>query len=84
MDGLKMIDLNSFVKSMKLTWLIRLWFCTADWTTLAIQELPNIYQLLMYGSEKLKLYRNSMKNPFYIDQVNALIDFNVGKLQTIG
>ena len=77
MDGLKMIDINSFIKSMKLTWLKRLNFSTADWVVFATQELPNLDQLLMYGSEKLKLCRNAMKNQFYKDQMNALIDFNL-------
>ena len=78
LDGLKMIDVNSFIKSMKLTWLKRLCCSTADWIILAGQELPKTCELLMYGSEKLKLYRNTITNPFYVDIINALIDFNLG------
>ena len=40
-DGLNMIDVDSFIKSVKLSWLQRLFTSNADWLLLAGQELPS-------------------------------------------
>ena len=41
-DGLNMIHVEAFIKSMKLTWLKQLRTSNLDWSVLAAQELPNI------------------------------------------
>ena len=75
-DGLNMVDIELFIKSMKLTWLKRLATSHADWTQLAKQQLPEIELLLTYGSGKLQQLRSDLSNRFYIDIIDALIKFN--------
>lgn len=76
-DGLKMIHIDSFINSMKLSWLKRLYNSCASWKILAEKELPNVTQLLTYGAKKLNAIRQSSTNLFYVDLVNSLIKFNV-------
>ena len=75
-DGLKMVHVESFIRSMKLSWFKRISFSMADWTRLAAQEIPNTWPLLSYGVKKLKLLRTKTTNLFYVDLLNALICFN--------
>ena len=75
-DGLNMVHLDSFIKSMKLSWLKRLSNSQADWVALARQELPNIWHLLTYGVQKLNVLQRKTKNAFYVDLLDALIQFN--------
>ena len=75
-DGLTMVQVDSFIKSMKLSWLKRLSTSNADWTRLACQELPNMWQVLTYSSKKLNLMRRNLTNAFYVDILDALIQFN--------
>ena len=76
-DGLNMVDIRSFLDSMKLSWLKRLMTSKADWTHIAGVQLPNPAQLITYGKEKLKSIKNKASNPFYIDVIDALIRFNI-------
>ena len=75
-DGLNMVHIESFIYSMKLTWLKRLCSSRADWTWLAAQELPEAWRLLSYGASKLKTLKSNSMNPFYADVLQALIKFN--------
>ena len=75
-DGLNMVQIDSFVKSIKLSWLKRLFTSNADWTIVAAQELPNIPSLLTYSCKKLKSIQNKVTNPFYFDLLDALIQFS--------
>ena len=77
-DGLNMMQIESFIKSMKLSWLKRLSNTRADWTVLARPELPNIWHLLTHGVKRLNILRRKTKNVFYIDLLEALIQFNKG------
>ena len=77
-DGLNMVHIESFIKSMKLSWLRRLNNPQADWAIFARQELPNICYLLTYGIKKLNMLRRKTKNVFYADLLEALIQFNKG------
>ena len=60
-----MIDIQAFVKSMKLTWLKRLITSTAESTYVAANELPKIENILSFGSKKLKNVIQSIQNPFW-------------------
>ena len=75
-DGLNMVQVDSFIKSMKLSWLKRLLTSSAKWTVFAEQEVPNTWHLLTYGSKKLKLLQSKTTNAFYSDILEALIQFN--------
>ena len=50
--GLGMLDVQAFVRRLKLSWLKRLKTSEADWAILARNELPDIDNILRYGSEK--------------------------------
>ena len=54
LGGLHMVDIQGFVKSMKLTWLKRLMTSNAVWAQLAAKELPDIQDILCYGTKKLQ------------------------------
>ena len=70
-----MVDIGSFVKSMKLSWLKRLMTSTAEWTYLATCELPNVQDVLMFGSSKLQKVTSKIKNPVWKDVVEAFSNF---------
>ena len=74
-DGLKMINVKAFMDSMKLSWLKRLFTSKADWSYIALTQLPEVTKLLTYGKEKLEILRNRISNPFYKDVISALVRF---------
>ena len=71
-----MIHIPSFINSMKLTWLKRTYNSRSDWMALATQELPDFESLLTYSNKKIKMHRDRMSNPFYIDMIDAVMKFN--------
>ena len=75
-DGLNMIDLKCFIKSLKISWLKRLLRSNADWNTSNLNELPEIHQFLMYGHKKLRLLQTNTTNPFYSDLIGAWAEYN--------
>jgi len=60
-----MIDVDSFVKSMKVTWLKRLYNSKHDWSILIQKELPPVSELLMYGTTALAKVKLKLQNPFW-------------------
>ena len=78
-DGLKMIDLQSFIKSLKISWIKRLYWAKPNvtWANRVKECLPPICDLVCYGSDKLQeLSKNIIKNTFWRDVINAWADFN--------
>ena len=75
-DGLCMIHIDSFIKSLKLTWLKRLNSSNADWTLIASQLLPSVCHILTYSSKKLHVIRRNLTNVFYADTIDSIIQFN--------
>ena len=51
-DGLKMIDLRSFMKGLKISWLKRLYWANVDspWAHLAKQNFPPVEEMVAFGS----------------------------------
>ena len=74
--GLQMVDIEAFVKSMKLTWLKRMLTSKAEWSHIAQKELPDIHSLVCYGSEKLQSINGNIANEFWKDVITAFIDFS--------
>ena len=74
-DGLSMVNVESFIKSLKLSWFKRLCTSNAEWTIIAAQEISNVWTLLTYGCKKLKSTRCKVTNPFYVDFIDALSQF---------
>ena len=75
-DGLKMINVDAFIDSLKFAFLRRLTKSSGDWTMLFYNYLPNIFTILTYGSEKLKEIAPKIANLFYADMLKALARFN--------
>ena len=71
-----MVDIEAFVKSMKLTWLKRMLTSKAEWSHIAQKELPDIHSLVCYGSEKLQSINGNIANEFWKDVITAFIDFS--------
>ena len=63
-DGLRMVDLASFIKSMKIGWIKRLyWSNQSSWAEIIQLHLPPIDLLLTYGSKKTeKKCKNASKS----------------------
>lgn len=75
-DGLQMIDLTSFIHSLKITWLQRLVKSAADWIkAVDVQQLDPL-KLLTQGASQLKAIKADISNTFWKDVVDSLIQFN--------
>ena len=75
-DGLKMIDLTSFLNSLKLSWMKRLMCSTAQWVYVAKEEGIDPENLLVYGTVRLKHIANTINNHFWKDVLTSLIHLN--------
>lgn len=80
--GLRMIDMDAFIRSLELSWLKRLTEARAEWTKLVQHDLPSIQSILQFGSRKLLKIRSKISNPFCQDVLEAYsrfsIDYNPG------
>ena len=74
-DGLRMVDLTSFIKSMKIGWIKRLyWSNQSSWAQIIKLHLPPTELLLTYGSKKLRKSARMLKNPFWAEVLQAWAD----------
>ena len=73
--GLKMVDLDLFIKSLKITWIRRL-IASDDkpWSTLFNSSITSISDILHFGSLKIKSIISNIKNPFWKDTLSCWID----------
>ena len=74
--GLGMIDLQAFIKSMKISWLRRLLTANTTWQKMIISELPDIQDVLSYGSKKLLKVSARINNPFWKNVLQAYAAFS--------
>ena len=76
-DGLKMIDLRSFIKGLKISWLKRLYWANVDspWAHLVKQNLPPVEEMVAFGSIKLKNIKSNVQNVFWQDVISSWADF---------
>ena len=74
-DGLKMVDICLFIKSLKIGWIKRLHHSVQDWTLLANKCIPPTDRLLTYGARKLTVIANKVTNPFWKEVVTSWADF---------
>ena len=61
--GLRMLDLQAFVKSMKISWFRSFTIKTA-WQEVVRSQFPEIQNILLYGSQNILKISASIKNPF--------------------
>ena len=75
LDGLNMIYLYGFIKSMKISWMERLYKSGNPWRSIAQQNIPSLEDLRTYGSRKLKSIQNTIQNLFWKDVIEAWTEF---------
>ena len=76
--GLKMVEIMSFIKGLKISWLKRLYWAGANvtWANIIKEKIPPIEDLVCYGAEKLRdIAKNRVKNAFWSDVISAWADF---------
>ena len=73
--GLRMIDLNAFIDSLKLSWLKRLFLSQSIWAKLGDVEIGRVQRVLGYGTYQLQKIVCQIGNPFWADVVRALVFF---------
>ena len=78
-DGLKMLHVQSFLASLKASWLKRLYWADSGvlWAKIVKKFLPPIERLLCFGSLKLKVISKNMLNVFWKEVLDAWADFSV-------
>ena len=75
--GLKMVDIQSFLSSLKTSWLKRLYWADHDvvWANIAKEMLPPVETVVCFGSVKLKELSTQLKNKFWADVLKAWSNF---------
>ena len=73
-DGLNMVYLHGFIKSMKISWIERLYKSSHEWL-IAEQSIPSLEGIQTYGSGKLQYIKRHMHNPFWKDAIDAWAEF---------
>ena len=75
--GLKMVEVESFIKSLKVSWLKRLYWANANvlWANHIKTHLPVIDDLVCFGHSKLKELAKNLNNKFWSDVLYAWADF---------
>ena len=74
-DGLNMIHLRGFIKSMKISWMQRLYKSKHTWLQIVQQSMPFIEDLRTYGSTKLRLVTSNIHNLFWKHTLEAWTEF---------
>ena len=72
-----MIDIALFIKSLKISWIKRLYWSdnSVTWANAIKENLPPICDLVCYGTAKLKVVNRKLRNQFWCDVINAWADF---------
>ena len=74
-DGLKMVDLSCFIKSMQVTWMKRLLWSKHDWAVLIRKKIPTVEDSLQYGSKKIIQCKNRISNRFWESVLSTWTEF---------
>ena len=70
--GLKMIDLEPFIKTLKITWILRLYLdSNAPWVHITLSNLGQKEKILFLGSQWSQKVAGKMKNLFWKDVILA-------------
>ena len=67
--GIKMLDVNSFLSALKISWLKRVMFSRSLLTKVLFYTCPEMETLNVYGSEYVNVLLRKCNNPFWIDVV---------------
>ena len=75
LDGLNMIYLHGFVRSMKISWIQRFYKSNHAWSLIVQKNIPLFEDLRTYGSKKLRSITKTLKNQFWKEVLEAWTDF---------
>lgn len=75
LDGLNMIYLHGFVRSMKISWMQRFYKSSHAWSLMAKKNIPLFEDLRTYGSTKLRSIIKTLNNQFWKEVLEAWTDF---------
>ena len=73
--GIGMIDVESFNKALKLTWIRRLLKGETKWKSVTISLYPKIENIMKYGNDYIHQLHKSIENPFWSDVMLYLFHF---------
>ena len=77
--GLKMVNLNAFINSMKLTWLRRVIISNSPWQS-DISTTINFKELLVFGKCYTDSTNKKINNRFWVDIISAYSEIlRIGK-----
>ena len=74
-DGLNMVHLHGFMKSMKISWMERLYKSNHAWSLIVRRNIPFMEDLRTYGSKKLKEIIRTIQNQFWKEVLEAWTEF---------
>lgn len=74
-DGINMIDILAFIKSMKISWMKRLHWSQSDWSLLTKSFVPSTEQILTFGTKKINKIANDTTNVFWKEVLQAWAQF---------
>ena len=77
--GLKMINIKAFIDALKLTWLRRLITYDSKWQHF-IKSYIDLNKLMGCHLNYIEHCKKSLKNPFWVDVLNAFIKINSEKV----
>lgn len=81
--GLKMLHIESFINSLKLTWIRRLYRTTSKWQVV-LKNQVDVHMLANCGIDYIKICLNNFKNTFWTDVFGAWKKIcELSKLQTV-
>ena len=73
--GLCMIEMKTFLNSLKLSWLRRLFLSQSVWAKLSEAEIGGVQTVLNSGIHQLQKIIPQTSNPFWVDVIKALVSF---------
>ena len=74
--GCRMVHVPSFIKSLKLSWIKRLFNSEATWTHLFFASFKtDLFKLQLFGNSYAKFISSKFKNEFWNEVLLTLYDF---------
>ena len=67
--GIKMLDVDSFLSALKISWLKRIMFSNSLLTNILFCTCPEMASLNVFGSEFVNVLLRKCNNPFWVDVI---------------
>ncbi len=75
LGGLKMLDIRSFIKSMKVSWIRRTIKNESKWSNIHFHMTPFLQNFEKYGSDYIYRNMHRINNPFWKDVYTSYAEF---------